>query len=73
MSGRRLRPWLFAALVLAYVLHNDLWLWDDARLAFGLPVGLVYHIGFCVVVALIMAALARFAWPSALGVDEDRR
>ena len=71
MSGRRLRPWLYAALVAAYVLHNDLWLWNDARIVLGLPVGLLYHIGFCFAVSLIMFALARFAWPAALGVDKE--
>ena len=38
-------PWkwpLFAALLVLYLLHNDLWLWHDATLVFGLPVGLVY-------------------------------
>ena len=68
LSSRRVRPWLYAALVAAYLLHNDLWLWEDARLVAGLPVGLAYHAGFCLVVAGLMALLVRYAWPA----DGDR-
>jgi len=60
------RRLLYGALVLIFVLHNDLWLWDDARLVGGLPVGLTYHIGFCLVVALVMWLIVRFAWPEDL-------
>ena len=38
---------------------------------FGLPVGLVYHVAFCVVVAVIMALLVKYAWPSQLEIEED--
>ena len=58
MSRAAIRPLLYGALFLAFLLHNDLWLWNDARLVLGLPVGLVYHIGFCVGVALLMALVA---------------
>ena len=35
--------WLLYLLILAmYVLHNDLWLWHDSSLFFGLPVGFTY-------------------------------
>jgi len=70
VSGRRLRRWLYVALAVAYVLHNDLWLWNDGRIVSGIPVGLLYHIAFCVVVALIMFVLARYAWPGAMGADQ---
>ena len=55
-----------------YVLHQDVWFWRHARpLVFGfLPVGLFYHGGYCVAVALLMWLLMRLAWPSHL---EDRR
>ncbi len=61
-----IRRLLYAAVVLAFVLHNDLWLWDDPRLIGGMPVGLVYHLVFCLVVALLMWGLVRFAWPRGL-------
>jgi len=54
---------LYGALFLAFVLHNDFWLWDDARMVAGLPVGLAYHVGFCLAVALLMWLLVTFAWP----------
>ena len=51
-----------------YLLHQDLWFWDDVRpLVFGfLPIGLAYHGGYCVAVSALMWALTRFAWPAHL-------
>jgi hypothetical protein len=66
LSPRSVRGLLYALLLLAVVLHNDLWLWNDAGLVFGLPAGLTYHIGFCLAVALLLALLVRFAWPENL-------
>lgn len=57
---------LVAALVLLYVLHNDLWWWDDPSLVLGLPVGLTFHVGLCLAAALVMGLLARRLRPSAL-------
>ena len=54
---------LTCALVLLYLLHSDIWFWDDASLVFGLPVTLVYHIGFCLATIALMTALVRLAWP----------
>ena len=42
---------------LFYLLHNDLWLWNDARLVLGLPVGLVYHLAYCLGAAALMGLL----------------
>ena len=42
---------------LFYLLHNDLWLWHDARLVLGLPVGLVYHLAYCLAAAALMGLL----------------
>ena len=64
--GRRL---IYGLLVLAFVLHNDLWLWDDPTPLLGLPVGLTYHVLFCFAVAGILGLLVCFAWPAEL---EDR-
>jgi len=66
VKRKRIRRALYAALFLAYLLHNDLWLWNDSQLFFGLPVGLLYHVGFCLAMALLMALLARYGWPSEL-------
>lgn len=71
------RAWLYVALVVLYLLHNDLWLWHDARLVFGLPVGLVYHIGFAVATSVVLTLLVLHAWPDHLdhetGEKEARR
>lgn len=72
MKPKRIRPSLYAALILAYLLHNDLWLWHDSRLFFGLPVGLLYHIGFCLAVAGLMALLALAGWPAEIE-RQDRK
>ncbi len=69
-----LRRLLYAGLFLLFVLHNDLWLWDDPRRVLGLPVGLTYHVGFCLVTAVLLWVLVRRAWPEGLqDADEKER
>ena len=51
---------LLAAL---FVLHQDVWLWHDARLVFGLPIALTYHLSFCLAVTLVLALAVRWSWP----------
>ena len=70
-----LRRLLYLALVAAFVLHNDIWWWEDRGLVLGMPIGLTYHVALCLAAALIMALLVRYAWPSELDVDaqEPRR
>ena len=65
MTGRSVRALLYAALVLLFVLHQDLWLWDDPRIVLGLPVGLSYHVGYWLVASLLLGLTVRFAWPEA--------
>ena len=50
---------LYGALVLLYLLHNDLWLWHDGSLVLGLPAGLAYHVGYCLASAALGHVLAR--------------
>ena len=60
---------LLAFVVIAlYALHQDVWFWHEARpLVFGfLPIGLVYHAAYCIVIAALMWTLTRVAWPSHL-------
>lgn len=56
------------AVVVFYLLHQDIWFWDTPRpLVFGfLPIGLFYHAAYSVAVAGLMVALIRWAWPAAL-------
>jgi hypothetical protein len=57
-----------AAVVLLYVLHQDLWFWREARpLVFGfLPIGLFYHAAFTVATSAVLWLLVKVAWPSHL-------
>ena len=67
MSRGAVRGLLYAGLVLLFLLHQDLWFWDDARKVAGLPVGLTYHVAYCLVASGLMALLVRFDRPK----DED--
>jgi Protein of unknown function (DUF3311) len=60
---------LYAALGVLYLLHNDLWLWNDASRVFGLPVGIVYHAVFCVATSIVLTLLVIYAWPEHLDTD----
>jgi hypothetical protein len=57
MSARTARRVLYVVLAALYVLHNDLWLWNDGRRWLGLPAGLLYHIGFCIAVSVTLTLL----------------
>ena len=72
MTGRSVRALLYAALVLLFVLHQDLWLWDDPRIVLGLPVGLSYHVVYCLVASLLLGRTVRFAWPEGAEAPEDQ-
>jgi len=60
--------WLLVLLVLAvYALHQDTWNFPKTAPFFGpLPIGLAYHALFCVLAAVTLAILVRFAWPAEL-------
>ena len=71
MKNSRIRWILYLALIALCLLHKDFWFWQNPDLVFGLPIGLVYHISFCVVVTVWMALLVKYAWPSHLEIEED--
>lgn len=51
-------------LLVLFLLHNDLWWWRDATLVGGLPIGLAYHVLFCLVTAAVLAfAASRLSAP----------
>ena len=63
-----------------FLLHQDFWNWTRAEpLVLGfLPVGLAYHAAYCVLAAVAMWLLVKFAWPGALdrlesGSDDSQR
>jgi hypothetical protein len=63
---------LYGLVGVLYLAHNDLFLWDDACLIAGFPSGLLYHIAFCVAVAILMFLLVRFAWPEHLETEAQQ-
>ena len=63
MTSRSIRRALWGLAGLAFLLHNDLWLWNESRMVLGLPIGLLYHVVFCLGVVVLMALLVRLAWP----------
>jgi uncharacterized protein DUF3311 len=60
--------WLLAlGVIMVILLHQDSWFWRDHSLVFGfLPVGLAYHVGYCLLASLTMWVLVRHAWPEQL-------
>ena len=58
---------LVVAVVVLYVLHQDIWFWRSSYLVFGfIPIGLFYQGCFSVAAALLMRLLVTYAWPSHL-------
>ena len=62
---------LYLTVFVLYLLHNDLWGWTDARGGLGVPVGLLYHVGYCLAAAVLMILLVTYAWPHHLEVHEE--
>ena len=60
------------ALVAFYGLHQDWWLWREARpFVFGVfPIGLFYHAAYTVAVSLVLAVLVRIFWPHHLELTD---
>ena len=49
---------LFGLVILVlFALHQDFWLWGNTALVAGLPIGLLYHLGYCVLVSLVLGLL----------------
>lgn len=57
---RPLKILLYGLLVLLFVLHNDFWLWDNAQIVLGIPVGLLYHIVYCIAATILMAIIVKY-------------
>jgi len=71
--GTTMRVLLASAVTVLFLLHNDVWLWSDTSLIFGLPIGLAYHIGYCFACAALMALLVRYGWPEDPQAGPDRQ
>ncbi len=58
------RTFLYLALVLLFLLHQDFWFWDDSSLIFGfVPVGLAYHALYCIVTSVLWYLMVTYNWP----------
>lgn len=66
------RGLLYLALGVLYLLHNDIWLWNDPRLFLGLPAGLAYHVGFSIATSIVLTLLVIHAWPDHLDRESDK-
>lgn len=66
MKDTTIRWILYAVLFLLFVLHNDLWLWNDATIVMGMPIGFLYHVLYCFAVSGAMYLLLKYAWPADL-------
>ena len=60
---------VYALLVLLYILHTDIWYWDDPSIVLGIPIGLAYHIGFMVAASFVLWLGVKFAWPDELEAE----
>jgi hypothetical protein len=68
------RGLLTLAVLVVYVLHQDVWFWRTARpLVFGfLPAGLFYHAVYSVGAAFLLWLLVVHAWPERLEAEARR-
>lgn len=66
-----MKPLLFLLLAVLVLLHTDFWLWNDASSRLGLPVGLTYHLLYCLATTALMWLLVRFAWPDHLDSESS--
>ena len=71
MKNSSVRGLLYLGLVALYLLHNDLWYWHDTSLVLGMPIGLTYHIGFCLAASGLLFLLVKYAWPRHLEVETE--
>jgi len=69
-----IKNFLYIAWIIVYLMHNDLWFWDNPTLVLGIPIGLFYHIIYCFVASLILYLLIKNAWPKFVDeVDDDAK
>ena len=63
---------LYMSLFILYLLHNDLWFWDNPSLVLGMPVGLFYHAMFCLAASSLMVLIVSYAWPKHLEARKQK-
>lgn len=65
----RLPRWVVAWVLIAVIVHQMPLLNGDATLIVGVPVLLLYHVAYCVVLSIGLWVLVRWAWPGDLEGD----
>ena len=65
-----MRTVVYALLALLYLLHNDVWYWNDPAIVLGLPIGITYHLVWTLAVSLCFGLVVRYAWPEELETIE---
>lgn len=55
--------WPLGALAVLFGLMHDIWWWNNDELFLGLPIGLSYHVIFCLLCSLVFATIVHFNWP----------
>ncbi len=59
------KTFVYLAIVVLAILHQDFWFWDDATMVFGfMPVGLAYHALYSLLAGLAWYLALRYAWPA---------
>ena len=71
LKKKNFRNALYFLVFALYLSHNDVWFWNNPQLVLGFPVGLLYHIGFCLAASVLMGFLVFCAWPENVEVEED--
>jgi len=61
---------VYGLLLLLYVLHTDVWYWNDSRIVLGLPIGITYHVLWTLLVTVVFGLMVRHAWPDELEAAE---
>jgi hypothetical protein len=62
------RKWVWIAMAVLAVLHQDIWFWNNPEpYIFGfIPIGLAYHAAYSVAAAIIGVLAIKYAWPHEL-------
>jgi len=67
-----MRKFVWLTVILLFVLHQDVWYWDDRTLVLDfLPIGLAYHVAFSIAAAAAWWLAVKFAWPSEIEAWAD--
>lgn len=61
---------VYGLLLLLYVLHTDVWYWNDSRIVLGLPIGITYHVLWTLMVTGAFGLAVRHIWPDELEAAE---